>query len=95
MVAPTTPAAREILDRARQLSTAEQEWIAFELLDRMNPPPNRFETKEALQAELKRALKHTNAARSKVRPTKKRWPRFAKPARSGDHELHRLTRGNR
>jgi putative addiction module component (TIGR02574 family) len=56
MVTTTTSQAGEILERALQLSVAEREFIALRLLDSIEPPPNTFESKEALQAELKRRI---------------------------------------
>ncbi len=56
MSATTMPEADEILDRAMKLSAVEREAIARRLLDSVYPPPNTFDSKEALQAELQRRI---------------------------------------
>ena len=56
MSATTTPEADEILDRAMKLSAAEREAIARRLLDSVYPPPNTYESADALRAELQRRI---------------------------------------
>jgi putative addiction module component (TIGR02574 family) len=56
MSATTTPEARELIDRALKLSEAERETIALRLLESIDAPPNSFESKEALRAELQRRI---------------------------------------
>jgi putative addiction module component (TIGR02574 family) len=56
MSATTTPEARELIDRALQLSSVEREAIALRLLDSIDPPPNAFESKEAFRTELQRRI---------------------------------------
>jgi putative addiction module component (TIGR02574 family) len=56
MSTTTTPEARDVIDRALQLSEVEREEIALRLLESISPPPNMFDSKEALQAELKRRI---------------------------------------
>lgn len=52
----TTAEAGEILDRALKLSAAERERIAHRLLDSVYPPPNTYESADALRAELQRRI---------------------------------------
>ncbi len=54
---PETSEVRDVLDRALKLSVAERELIAHRLLDSVHPPPNTFESEDALRAELLRRIK--------------------------------------
>jgi len=56
MSATTTPAVREIIDRALQLSPADREQIANELLDSVYPPEDPEVVKNAWRAELQRRI---------------------------------------
>ncbi len=56
MSATLTPEAEAIIDQALKLSTPEREFLALRLLDSVYPPPNTFESPEALRAELKRRI---------------------------------------
>lgn len=51
-----TPEVQEIIDRAMKLLPTEREFVALRLLDSVEPPPNSFESPEALRAELKRRI---------------------------------------
>jgi len=56
MSATTTSAVREIIDRALQLSPADREQIANELLDSVFPPEDPEVVKKAWRAELQRRI---------------------------------------
>ena len=56
MSAAATPEADEIVERAMKLSEAEREAIALRLLDSIEPPPNAYESPDALRAELLRRV---------------------------------------
>ncbi|HEY1189304.1 MAG TPA: addiction module protein [Gemmata sp.] len=58
-----TPEMREVLDRALKLSAAEREVIGQRLLDSVNPPPNTFDSPEALRAELQRRIEEIESGR--------------------------------
>lgn len=56
-MSPTlTPKARGIVDQAMELSAAEREAIALRLWESIGPPPNSYESPEALRAELQRRI---------------------------------------
>ena len=56
MSVTTTPAVREIIDRALQLSPADREQIANELLGSVYPPDDPEEVKKAWRAERQRRI---------------------------------------
>ncbi len=62
----TTAEAGEILDRALKLSAVEREAIAHRLLDSVYPPPNTYESADALRAELVRRVEDVESGRVKA-----------------------------
>ena len=52
MTTTTTTEAQDVLDRALKLPAAEREQIALRLRESIDPPPNVYESEDALRAEL-------------------------------------------
>ena len=65
-MAITTTEADDVLDRALKLSAAERERIARRLLDSVYPPPNTYESADALRAELVRRVEDVESGRVKA-----------------------------
>lgn len=61
-----TPEAREIIDRALKLSAVERAVIGRVLLDSVYPPPNTYESADALRAELVRRVEDVESGRVKA-----------------------------
>lgn len=63
--ATETPEVRDVLDRAMKLSAPEREVIARRLMDSIDPPPNVYESEDALRAELLRRVEDVESGRVK------------------------------
>jgi putative addiction module component (TIGR02574 family) len=66
MSATVTPEADEIIGRALKLSAAERKAIALRLWESIEPPPNSYESPEALRAELQRRIDDIESGRVKA-----------------------------
>jgi putative addiction module component (TIGR02574 family) len=65
MPATTTPDVDDVLDRALKLTAEQREWVALRLLDSVSPPPNAYDSPEALKAELERRIEDVESGRVK------------------------------
>jgi putative addiction module component (TIGR02574 family) len=63
---PETPEVRAVLDQAMKLSATERAVIGRVLLDSVYPPPNTYESADALRAELQRRIEDVESGKVKT-----------------------------